>query len=193
MTTATSRLTQRDYYAVAMRLLAEGSHESLTIAALCDELEVSKGSFYHHFGGWSGFVTGLLESWERESTLEIKDAAEKIDAVGTKYRLLSNLIDTIPHDAEAALRVWSHTDATVKAAVDRVDAIRESMVTDFFALTIPKAEAALLAELALYTLVGNQLAHRPVDTKRMRQLLNQLTKLIAVRYGPEVFGANARS
>jgi len=176
-----------------MKLLAEGSHESLTIAALCDELGVSKGSFYHHFGGWSGFVAGLLESWERESTLELKEAAEKIDAVGTKYRLLSNLIDTIPHDAEAALRVWSHTDPTVKEAVSRVDAIRESMVTDFFALTIAKSDAAQLAELYLSTLVGNQFAHRPVDTRRMRKLLNQMTKLTEAFYGPEVFGGAAKT
>lgn len=191
MTTATSRLSQRDYYAVAMTLLAQGSHESLTIVALCDELGVSKGSFYHHFGGWPGFVSGLLGSWERESTLEVKEAAERIDAVGTKFRILAALIDTIPHDAEAALRMWSHTDPTVKAAVDRVDRVREEMVTDFFELTIPKADAGLLAELALSALVGNQLAHRPVNTRRMRKLLNQLTALIVAKYGAEVFGGEA--
>lgn len=192
MTVTTSRLSQHDYYVVAMQLLARGSHESLTIAALCDELGVSKGSFYHHFGGWSGFVNGLLESWERESTLETKEAAERIDAVGTKFRLLATLVETFPHDAEAALRVWSHTDPTVKAAVDRVDSVREEMVTDFFALTIPKTDAGLLAELALSAMVGNQLAHRPVNTKRMRQLLNQLTKLIRAEYGPAVFGGEAK-
>ncbi len=56
-TATTPRLTQRDYFTVALRLLAAGSHEALTTAALCDELQVSKGSFYHHFGGWPGFVT----------------------------------------------------------------------------------------------------------------------------------------
>lgn len=188
MTTTTSRLTQSDYYAVAMKLLAKGSHESLTIAALCDELGVSKGSFYHHFGGWPGFVTGLLESWERESTLEIKEAAERIDAVGTKFRILAELIETIPHDAEAALRVWAHTDQVVKAAVDRVDQVREAMVTDFFRLTMPKPDAGLLAELALSAMVGKQLGQRPVDTRRMRKLLNQMRSLISARYGDEVFG-----
>lgn len=192
MTTTSSRLTQHDYYDVALRLLAEGSHDSLTIAALCDELGVSKGSFYHHFGGWSGFVTALLETWERESTLEIKEAAERIDAVGTKYKMLSTLIEAIPHDAEAALRVWSHTDPTVQAAVHRVDGVREAMVTDFFALTIPKADAALLAEIYLSALVGNQLAHRPVDVRRMRKLLNQMTKITEAYYGPGIFGGAAK-
>ncbi len=188
MTTSTSRLTQHDYYEVALRFLADASHEALTIAALCDELGVSKGSFYHHFGGWSGFVGAFLETWERESTLEVKETAEHIDAVGTKFRLLATLVDTIPHDAEAALRVWSHTDPVVKAAVDRVDNAREAMVREFFALTIPKPEAGLLAELCLSALVGNQLAHRPVDVRRMRKLLNQMMKLTASYYGPEVFG-----
>lgn len=187
----TTRLTQHDYYAVAMTLLAQCSYESLTIAALCDDLGVSKGSFYHHFGGWPGFVTGLLQSWERESALEIKEAADRIDAVGTKYRLLANLIDTIPHDAEAALRVWSNTDPTVKSAVDRVDGIREALVTEFFALTVARADAALLAEMYLSALIGQQFAHRPADPRRMRKLLKQMTKMTEACYGPEVFGGGS--
>jgi AcrR family transcriptional regulator len=193
MTTTTARLTQDHYYAVAMKLLAKGSHESLTIAALCDELGVSKGSFYHHFGGWPGFVKGLLQSWERKSTLEIKEAADRIDVVGTKFRILAALVNAVPHDAEAALRVWSHTDPSVKEAVDRVDAVREAMVTDFFTLTIPKTDAALLSQLALSSLVGNQLAHRPVDTRRIRKMLNQMMKMVTTTYGPDVFGGENRS
>jgi len=188
MTATASRLTQHDYYEVAMRMLAESSHESLTIVALCDELGVSKGSFYHHFGGWPGFVTALLESWERENALEAKENAEKIDAVGTKFRLLSALIESTPHEAEAALRVWSHTDPVVKAVVDRVDSTREAMLADFFAITLPKTDAALLAGLYCSALVGEQLAHRPADRRRMRKLLAQIKKMTAACYGPEVFG-----
>ncbi len=188
MTTTTSRLTQHDYYDVAMRMLADGSHESLTIAALCDELGVSKGSFYHHFGGWPGFVTALLENWESENALEAKETAEKIDAVGTKFRMLSSLADSAPHEAEAALRVWSHTDPGVKEVVDRVDRTRVAMLTDFFAITLPKADAALLAELYCSALVGMQLAHRPADDRRIRKMLAQLKRMTVATYGPESFG-----
>ena len=43
--------------------------------------------------------------------------------------------------------MWSHTDPVVKTAVQRVDHAREVMVRDFFALTVPRSEAAMLAEL----------------------------------------------
>ncbi|HET8583154.1 MAG TPA: TetR/AcrR family transcriptional regulator, partial [Jatrophihabitans sp.] len=60
------RLTAEDYYREALAVLGEHGSEAMTIAVLCERLDVTKGSFYHHFGGLPGFVEGLLAYWERE-------------------------------------------------------------------------------------------------------------------------------
>lgn len=83
-----------------MTLLAQGSHESRNDRRPVRRTRGQQGQLLPPLRGWPGFVSGLLGSWERESTLEVKEAAERIDAVGTKFRILAALIDTIPHDAE---------------------------------------------------------------------------------------------
>ena len=65
------RLTQDDYFREALAVLDEFGSDALTIAVLCDRLDVTKGSFYHHFGGMPGFITQLLEYWEREHSVRL--------------------------------------------------------------------------------------------------------------------------
>ena len=67
--TTTIRTDAARLLIVALRLLAEGSHESLTIAEKpVTSWAISKGSFYHHFGGLVGLRDRVPETWEREST-----------------------------------------------------------------------------------------------------------------------------
>ena len=60
------RLTAEDYFREALSILGEHGSDAMTIALLCERLDVTKGSFYHHFGGMPGFVDQLLAFWERE-------------------------------------------------------------------------------------------------------------------------------
>ena len=48
------RLSVEDYYREAFDVLGESGSEGLTISALCERLQVTKGSFYHHFGSMPG-------------------------------------------------------------------------------------------------------------------------------------------
>ena len=55
----------RDHFLEAgLDLLAEGGVSAVTIAALCDRLGVTKGSFYHRFDDVAAFHAALLSSWE---------------------------------------------------------------------------------------------------------------------------------
>ena len=47
-------------------LVAEGDG-ALTVEALCERLEWSKGSLYHHFDGRPDYVTAVLETWEGQA------------------------------------------------------------------------------------------------------------------------------
>lgn len=182
------RLRRGDYFETAFGILSERSHDELTIAALCDELGVSKGSFYHHFSGWVGFVESLLEHWERESTLNAMEIASRLEDPASRRRLIASLISTIPHDAEGAIRVWARSDPVVRAVQDRVDEERISMLTELFALHLTANQARLLAELHHAVLVSAQVLDRPVSLPRLRAHARMLAELSIARFGPEVFG-----
>src|SRR4051794_39147405 len=60
------RLGPDDYITVGRRLLAEGGIGAVTIANVCAQLQVTKGSFYHHFDGGTAFHAALLADYEDE-------------------------------------------------------------------------------------------------------------------------------
>ena len=45
-------------------ILGESGSDAITVAALCERVGVTKGSFHHHFGTMPGFVEALAQHWE---------------------------------------------------------------------------------------------------------------------------------
>ncbi len=182
------RLGPSDYFAEASSLLANGSHADLTISALCDALGVSKGSFYHHFGGLQGFVEAFLRNWERETTLDIKAMAEDARDTKERHRLFAALATRLPHDAEGAIRVWGRTDPAVRAVVQRVDKERIAMLGEAFGPHMSAAQARQLAELYHLVLAGMQAVERPVSVSHLKAHLKVLAELVVAKHGERVFG-----
>jgi len=183
-----SRLGHQHYFDVALDVLGKHGHEALTIAALCEALDVSKGSFYHHFGGWPGFMDALLTYWERASTLQITEMAARIEDPVTRLGLLRKMAMAVDHDAEAAIRVWSRSEPVAQQVQDRVDKNRIAAVTDLVALQLPLQDARRIAELAHALLVGTQMTSRPVSVQRFLREVKALDTLIEAKYGVHVLG-----
>jgi hypothetical protein len=82
---------------------------------------------------------------------------------------------TLPHGAEAAIRVWSSLDPqvhTLQAAVDqqRFDIMYESA----FEILENKRQAELFAAWGVYLLVGFEQATLPRDTGALEWIAGQL-------------------
>lgn len=162
-----STLTRDHYLAVGLDLLAEGGVSAVTIAALCERLDVTKGSFYHHFASVPDFHVALLASWE-QSTYERIDEARAVADSHQRLTVLKELGVAANHEAESAIRAWARGSDAAAVVVRRVDAAREAnLVESFRALGIPLTRARHLARIGLATLIGTQSLERPVDRKRL--------------------------
>jgi AcrR family transcriptional regulator len=181
------RLTAEDYFREAFDVLAKNGSEALTIAALCDRLEITKGSFYHHFGGMPGFITQLLEFWECEHSERLIALSKAQPDPALRVTMLTDIAVGLPHGPEAAIRAWGHSNPEVAAVTARVDKRRERHVVDAIAaLGIDRPRARLLARLALDLLVGIQQREQPGDLKRIRQMFEELNKLVFLEADPEL-------
>lgn len=144
--------------------------------ALCERLQVTRGSFYHHFEGFDEFVGALLAQWESGSTtqrLAVLPALATDPGEAEDQMLLALTLD---HEAEAALRVWAASHDAVAAAVRRVDLLRlDGMRALLLARGLPPADADTWADLAITTLVGLQVLEQPLDVERLRRLLRLVT------------------
>lgn len=178
------RLSGADYYREALDVLAEWGSEALTIASLCDRLGVTKGSFYHHFGSMPAFVTQLLAYWEGEH----EDALVSPKTVPDPSERLVALLDTaagLPHETEAAIRAWGRSNGEVAESTERVDRRRERRLTDtVVALGVDRPRARILGRLAVDSLVGAQQREHPVDVRRLRQVFDQVRRVILLEADP---------
>jgi len=181
------RLTPEDYFREALAVLGDFGSDALTIAVLCDRLEVTKGSFYHHFGGMPGFVTQLLEYWEREHSERLIKISRAQPDPTLRITTLTDMGVGLPHAPEAAIRAWARSSPEVAEVTVRVDRRRERHLTDAIAaLGIDRPRARVLARIALNLLVGVQQREHPVDLRRLRQMFEELNKLIFLEADPEL-------
>ncbi|MGP0030153.1 MAG: TetR/AcrR family transcriptional regulator [Acidimicrobiales bacterium] len=168
-------LRRGDYYEAAFTLLAERGHEGLTIAALCRELGVTKGSFYHHFANLSTFVEALLDFWATEHATRLIALSEAVDDPQERLALLKGIAVGLPHGAEAALRAWSWSDTTVATVQAGVDGARLAHLADAGVKAgLPRAQAQLMAKISLSVLIGMQQLERPASASAMEEVFSQL-------------------
>jgi AcrR family transcriptional regulator len=168
-----STLSRDDYLTVGLELLAEDGVSGVTIAALCERLGVTKGSFYHHFASVPAFHDALLTSWE-DGTYRAIETARAVGDSRRRLRVLKELAVAAQHEAESAIRAWGRSYQPAAAVVRRVDGAREaSLVASFRAVGIPAARARHLARIGLATLIGTQSLERPVDRKRLLAVFDE--------------------
>lgn len=180
------RLTAEDYYREALAVLGEHGSEGMTIAVLCERLDVTKGSFYHHFGGLPGFVEGLLAYWEREHSDRLIAISKAQPDPSLRIATLTDMGVHLPHASESAIRSWGRSNPEVAEVVARVDKRRERHLVDAVgALGVDRPHARLLGRIALSLLIGVQQREHPVDLKRLRQMFEEVTKLVFLEADPK--------
>ena len=168
-------LSRSAYCEAGLELLAEGGHGGLTIAALCERLGVTKGSFYHHFADMAEYVALLLEHWKAEHATRLIALSESVTDPEERFDLLQGIAVGLPHGAEAAIRAWSWNNDAVAQAQERVDQARLAHLTRAgLDAGLGAARAKRMAKISLSVLVGMQLLERPARQKSMEDVFAEL-------------------
>jgi AcrR family transcriptional regulator len=174
-------LSRNAYYEAGLELLAEHGHGGLTIAALCERLGVTKGSFYHHFGDMAEYVALLLRHWEAEHATRLIALSESVSDPEERFDLLQGIAVGLPHGAEAAIRAWSWNSPVVAAAQRRVDEARLSHLTQAgVEAGLGHARAERMAKISLSVLIGMQLLERPARKDSMEDVFAELRLWVTV-------------
>jgi len=172
-------LTRSAYFDAAFEVLAERGPEGLTIAALCQRLGVTKGSFYHHFSDFGAFVDALLEHWAVEHATRLIALSESMTDPRERMDLLRGIAVGLPHEAEAAIRAWSWSNERVAGVQRGVDRARLTHLTAAITETGKDPERAhRLATIALSTLIGLQQLERPARAKAMEEIFGELERWV---------------
>ncbi len=178
-----SRKTKRDWLMAGTELLATDGANGLTIEALCYHLGLTKGSFYHHFGGYEDFKASLLAFYEEEGTLDI---ISRLADAPTPEAKLHRLIEMVVAAStqfvtypEVAIRAWALQDEAVRVVQMRVDGRRLAYVESLLLeITGEPATARRSAHLMYAILVGAEQMQPPVVGADLQALFDEYLRLL---------------
>ena len=126
-----SVVSREAYLETGLDVLSDLGYGGLKLAEVCNRLGVTTGSFYHYFSGWPRYTKELVAHWMQGRTVQVIEAVRGEPDPRRRIDTLIHVGLTLPHGAEAAIRVWSSVDPQVypvQAAVDqqRFDIMYES-------------------------------------------------------------------
>jgi AcrR family transcriptional regulator len=159
------RITRDDWIEEGFRVLASEGDGALTVDSLCDRLERSKGSFYHHFEGRPGYVRALLEAWERQSTDRLIETGRSGAPVEDRLRSVNRQATGAKNARlERAIRGWAAREPEAAKVQDRVDRRRLAFLEELCAERMGAGDGAKrMARILQLVFVGAQHLDPPLE------------------------------
>lgn len=150
------RLRKNDWLAAGLRLLTRAGPEALTIDRLCQQQQVTKGSFYHHFEGREDYLHSLMQYWREQHTERLIATTEAAEPEA-RSDLLSQMARSADAGVENAMRTWARQDPAVAEQVATVDRARVAYLHTLIAPYLTTGQdGALVTKLVYAHFVGVQ-------------------------------------
>jgi AcrR family transcriptional regulator len=179
-------LRRGDWLEAGLAALAEDGPNSLRIDRLCRRLNVSKGSFHHHFAGARDFKQSVLIAYENLVVESLDQAINQTEGA-TAQATLANLTAAITNpqgfyrpELEVAMRAWAFSDSEVRSVQERVDLRRlESLQAIWSKIYSDPAEARTAALVPYLVAIGASLAQPPTPSDELQRVYQLLLELVA--------------
>lgn len=167
-----SKLTRNHWVSAGLESLDQEGHAGISAEILARRLNVTRGSFYHHFRNREDFVRTLLAKWEEDYTERmLAYAAHGRTASETLMRYLSVAAEKQP-GREVAIRAWALHDPLVAEFQQRVDATRLAFAVKTCRRWVRSpGHAEIIGQAAHLCLIGGQQAGLRRDASRFNRLV----------------------
>jgi AcrR family transcriptional regulator len=172
------RKSKRKWMDTGIKILGEAGVKGLTIERMAEELNLTKGSFYHHFKDVRDFQEQLIAYWADQY---LSTSSSLPDEPGDRMALLDQIMEQAfspVTEPEVAIRAWAQQDEMVRAFVGRVDATRHAFVLQVFqSVTGDEGQARLMADLLFSIAIGSITALPRISPERVLELYKEFKRL----------------
>lgn len=178
--------TPRDrWIEVGLEALAAGGPDAVRIEALAKKLGVTKGGFYGFFADREALLTAMLDTWERESTDEVRDRIER-EGGDPKTKIERAGLLTFSSDRllpiDLAIRDWARRDEVVAERLRRVDNRRMGLLREMIGtFCADPYEVEARSVLAFCLLVGEHFLAADHGERSRAQVLRRAGDIILDR------------
>ncbi|MDJ0753965.1 MAG: TetR/AcrR family transcriptional regulator [Ardenticatenaceae bacterium] len=164
-----AKATKHDWLIAGVQILTRYGAQELTVEALCSEMDLTKGSFYHHFRGIDDYFDRFLIYFEQEGTLQIIDRVNQEKTPQARIRKLIEIGTSYPPQLAVAMRAWAQQDDLVRRVFEKIDQQRLAYVTELWRpLVDSEEEAQTMADIFYSLLIGGEHMLPPLGQERHR-------------------------
>lgn len=173
------RRSKADLLETGLTILAEHGEAALTIESICAALDVTKGSFYHHFGSRREFSRKLLEYWEEDYTRRFIELCDRAGSAADSYCMLDAFAEEVVDDVEVAVRAWALRDPLAREFQERIDETRINYLQRLHEdLAGDAAMASVLARLEYAAFIGSRQIMPRLNQKQVSAVIDLWTKML---------------
>jgi len=175
------RLTRQDWIDAGIELLAQAGVGAVTVDRLATNLDITRGSFYHHFVDREDLLRAMLEHWAQQWTYTVREqiASLGLDPGTTLFALMKLIRSNRAADYDAPIRSWALHDPVARAVVNEVDEARLAFIqTQFEALGCTGLDAENRARLYLHYEMAAPAMFAGPTPERDEQLLTERHRLL---------------
>lgn len=181
------KLSRESWIEAGLRMLDESGYAQLSAEKLARRLNVTRGSFYHHFRNRADLVQALLLRWQADYTDAVIAYADAVEDPGLRLERYLLIASRLQPGREVAIRAWASKDGAVRTALERVDARRREFAERLAQALFPGASPAdvqRFARVACLTFIGFQQTG-PHGRERFAELIEDVLALARPRAGPQ--------
>lgn len=179
----TGRLSVDAWVRAALDLLVRDGVAAVRITRLCEELHVTKGSFYWHFTDINGLLEAVADHW-CDTQNDSMRALVELGSMAPRERLdtmTAALVGDHSPAVENAIREWARSNVIVADTVRRLDRLVFSVVQEaLLELGFDPAEARLRAGALVYAGIGFMRARDSLETPTPHEI-RSMFRIITVR------------
>lgn len=137
----------------ALDALGEEGIDGVRVELIARKLQITKGSFYHHFADRDDLHEAMLERWRQRLVVQVIEHLEAIGDPAERYHQLMHApyeLARADRDLDLAVMLWARRDARAAAALEAADRTRtEFIARALVACGVDAQEAPGRAALAL--------------------------------------------
>ena len=173
-----ARLAKQDWLIEGIKILSEFGQDKIKILYLCERLQVTRGSFYHHFESIDDYIKELMLYWEADQTEAFIASANEGTSAEERLEILNQKVIVANHKIEAAIRSWSFYNPTVKEILKKIDGKRLAYLEDILKSLTPNATMAKHMAMIDYSiLVGMQQINPEIEESELRAMYETYKKI----------------
>jgi AcrR family transcriptional regulator len=175
-----AQVNRQDWINAGINQLRSEGPAAISGEKLARRLDVTRGSFYHHFRNMDEFVEQVMDEWESTHTRTLLVKAHDLAKdPAAEMAFLLEAAWNADVDLEIAVRQWAFSHEGVRQRVEKVDATRLTHLTQLYGQLIGNpVKGAKFGKIAYFGLLGAMHAWPRPPREQLRRLILEIQELL---------------